>query len=232
MFLGPRINNMWTVLFDIDGTLIRTNGAGMGAMGQAVVEHYGKEDIPEIRVHGCTDKGIVSELFTKLDISLEADQAGFMQTYFDLLKTSLKKTGGEILPGVADLLEVLNGHSNVALGLLTGNAKRAAEIKLDHFGLREYFLFGGYGDDFSDRNDVAAIAVNAARKYLKDRFDPSKVWVIGDTLNDIRCARSVNAKVIAVETGGDNNKILSEENPDLLMRDLSEVSHWVNSLDE
>jgi len=222
---------MWTILFDIDGTLIRTNGAGMGAMGQAVVEHYGKDQIPEIRVHGCTDRGIIRELFTKLEIDLDADHSGFLQTYFDLLKTSLKKSGGEVLPGVIELLEQLNTHPNVALGLLTGNAQLAAEIKLDHFGLREYFLFGGYGDDFSDRNDVAAEARQAAIECLGEKFDASKVWVIGDTLNDVRCARSINAKVIAVETGGDTNKILAESKPDLLIPDLTEVSRWLTSLE-
>lgn len=221
---------MWTLLFDIDGTLIRTQGVGMGAMGQAVVEHYGKTNIPEIRVHGCTDRGIVDELFTKLDIDPESDHCGFMQTYFDLLKTALKKQGGEVLPGVMELLEELNAHPNVVLGLLTGNAKRAAEIKLDHFGLREFFLFGGYGDDHSDRNDVAAQAAGAAREFLKGKFDGSKVWVIGDTQNDIRCARSIGAKVIAVETGGDSREILAQKSPDLLFEDLTEVSDWVSSL--
>lgn len=220
---------MWTVLFDIDGTLIRTKGVGMGAMGQAVVEHYGKSDIPEISVHGCTDRGIIKELFTKLEIDLNADHSGFLSTYCDLLASSLKQKGGEVLPGVVKLLDELNVHPNVALGLLTGNAQRAAEIKLDHFGLREYFLFGGYGDDHQDRNDVAAQAVASARDYLGQKFDESKVWVIGDTVNDIRCGKSINAKVVAVETGGDSREVLSAKSPDLLVEDLSDVSSWVQA---
>ena len=138
---------MWTLLFDIDGTLIRTKGVGMGAMGQAIVEHYGHEEIPDVNVHGCTDRGIVTELFTKLGIDIETDRSAFLQTYFELLEQKLKCDGGEILPGVVDLLEQLDSHPNVALGLLTGNAQKAARIKLDHFGLSRYFLFGGYGDD-------------------------------------------------------------------------------------
>ena len=96
---------MWTLLFDIDGTLIRTQGAGMGALGQAIIEHYGREDIPEVNVHGCTDKGIITELFTKLEIDLDADQSGFIQTYCDLLRMALKTNEGEVLPGVVDLLD-------------------------------------------------------------------------------------------------------------------------------
>ena len=193
-------------------------------------DSYGKTDIPKIRVHGCTDRGIVNELFTKLEIDPESDHCGFMQTYFDLLKTALKKHGGEVLPGVMELLEELNAHPNVVLGLLTGNAKRAAEIKLDHFGMREFFLFGGFGDDHSDRNDVAAEARRAASEFLNEKFDDSKVWVIGDTRNDIRCGRSIGAKVMALETGGDSRELLAQKSPDLLFRDLTEVSDWVGSL--
>jgi len=222
---------MWTLLFDIDGTLIRTQGVGMGAMGQAIVEHYGREDVPEVRVHGCTDRGIITELFTKLDIDLDADHSGFIHTYCDLLATALKTKQGEVLPGVVEALEQLNSHPNVALGILTGNGKRAAEIKLDHFGLREFFLFGGYGDDHSDRNDVAAKAFDAAASFLGDRFEPGKVWVIGDTVNDIRCGRSIGAKVFAVETGGDSGEVLAEKRPDLLKNDLSNVAAWISSMD-
>ena len=221
---------MWTILFDIDGTLIRTQGAGSGAMGQAVTQHYGKTDIPHIRVHGCTDRGIVNELFTKLELDLDADRSDFMATYCDFLEAKLVADGGEVLPGVIELLDTLQQRSDVALGILTGNAKRPAEIKLKHFGLEQYFRFGSYGDDFSDRNDVAADAVTVARKALGDDFDEAKVWLLGDTINDIRCARSVNAKVVAVETGGDNKTVLAEASPDFLFSDLSNVSDWLSTL--
>ena len=222
---------MWTLLFDIDGTLIRTQGAGMGAMGQAVTKHYGHENIPQVNVHGCTDKGIITELFTKLKIDLDADLSGFLDTYSELLQTALKEREGEVLPGVIDVLEQLKANPNVALGILTGNGKRAAEIKLDHFGLQEYFLFGGYGDNHSDRNDVAAQASVAAAAFLGEQFDATKVWVIGDTVNDIRCGRSIGANVLAVETGGDSPEILASKDPDMQFSCLTNVSDWLVSLD-
>jgi len=225
-------HKMWTLLFDIDGTLIRTNGAGMSAMGQAVVEHYGKSDIPEVSVHGRTDRGIISELFGKLNIDTNADHGGFFNTYCDLLKTSLKTNGGTVLPGVVDLLEQLNQHPNVALGILTGNGARAAKIKLEHFGLSEYFLFGGYGDDHSDRNDVAARAAHAAAEFLGNHFDATKIWVIGDTVNDIRCGHSIGAKVLAVETGGESPNILKKKSPEVQVSNLSNMSFWINSFTE
>ncbi len=202
----------------------------MGAMGQAIVEHYGHTEIPEVTVHGCTDRGIISELFDKLNIDNEADHSGFVQTYCDLLKTSLKKNDGEVLPGVFGLLDQLNELPNVALGILTGNGKQAAQIKLEHFELSEYFLFGGYGDDHRDRNDVAGQAARAAEDFLGERFNSSKVWVIGDTVNDIRCGRSIGAKVLAVETGGDSPELLNKKNPDLQSNDLSNMSYWIKSL--
>lgn len=221
---------MWTILFDIDGTLIRTHGAGLGAMGQTVVELFGEREIPPIRVHGRTDRGIVGELFERLEIDFGGDLSGFFEVYFQRLKTSLKKTGGVVLPGVMTLLDQLNNHPNVALGILTGNAEGAAEVKLNHFNLREYFLFGGYGDDHSDRNDVAAAALGAAKEFLGERFDSSKTWVIGDTSNDIRCARSINANVLAVATGGEQADDLAKSEPDLLKLDLSEMDSWLAKL--
>ena len=207
---------MWTILFDIDGTLIRTPNAGMSAMGRAVTQHYGIEEIPGIRVHGCTDRGIVNELFSALNLCLDADRSDFMATYCDFLKAKLAKDGGEVLPGVVKLLDTLQQRDDVALGILTGNARQPADIKLVHFGLDHYFDFGGYGDDFPDRNDVAAETATAAQKALGDRFDVSKAWVIGDTVNDIRCARSIGAKVLTVETGGDCRAALEKSAPCLL----------------
>ena len=202
----------------------------MGAMGQAITEHFGHREIPKVKVHGRTDRGIIRELFESLNIDADADLSGFLQTYCDLLRTSLAKNEGEILPGVISVLEKLNAHPNVALGILTGNAMLPAEVKLDHFELSEYFLFGGYGDNHSDRNDVASQAVKAARSFLGSRYFPEKTWVIGDTANDIRCARSIGAKVLAVETGGDSKEELANHEPDLLWQDLSNHEPWLDSL--
>ena len=128
------------------------------------------------------------------------------------------------------LLDTLQQRDDVALGILTGNARQPADIKLVHFGLDHYFDFGGYGDDFPDRNDVAAETATAAQKALGDRFDVSKAWVIGDTVNDIRCARSIGAKVLTVETGGDCRAALEKSAPDFLLKDLNHVSCWLDSL--
>lgn len=201
----------------------------MGAMGQAITEHYGHHEIPKVTVHGRTDRGIIGELFQNLNIDTDVDLSGFIQTYCELLRTSLSKNEGSVLPGVFTVLEKLNAHPNVALGILTGNAMLPAQVKLNHFELSEYFLFGGYGDNHNDRNDVAAEAAQAAKEFLGSRFSPEKTWVIGDTANDIRCARSIGAKVLAVETGGESRSKLAENDPDLLWTDLSVHESWLDT---
>lgn len=138
--------------------------------------------------------------------------------------------GENVLPGVFPLLERLNSHPEVALGILTGNAREPARIKLEHFELSEYFLFGGYGDDHSDRNNVAAEAAKGARDYLGQRFVAEQTWVIGDTINDIRCARAIGAKVLTVATGGNSSEQLVAARPDIHVEDLTDVQHWLHSL--
>ncbi len=205
---------MHTLLFDIDGTLIRSGGAGFDAMRIAMSQMFEINEIPEVEVHGRTDRGIVGEIFEKA--SLDYDQHGveFSQRYWQHLPQTLAASDGEVLPGVVELLADLRTIPTFALGLLTGNAKRAAEIKLTHFGLDSFFDFGGFGDDFACRNEVAQSVLEAARSHLGHRFDPHNVWVIGDTIHDIRCARSIGSKVITVETGGATPEQLKTAEPD------------------
>ena len=125
------------------------------------------------------------------------------------------------------LLEHLESHPEFSLGLLTGNAQIAAEAKLVHFGIDHYFRFGGFGDHDQDRNHVAQRAVQAARQQLGKDFDTERVWVIGDTVNDIRCSRAIGAQVLAVETGGVQRQELQSAAPNALFRDLSDVDQFL-----
>lgn len=218
---------MVTLLFDIDGTLIQSGGAGFHAMKIALSQMFGNDDIPEVEVHGRTDRGILGDIFEHRQLDYHQHGAEFSRQYWRNLPGSLKQTRGQVLPGVVALLERLQGDSNFSLGLLTGNARRAAEIKLTHFKLDRFFQFGGFGDDHACRNEVARQAMNSARDYLNDQFDPDQVWVIGDTVNDIRCARAIGSRVITVETGGADVSTLKEHRPDAHLKDLSDSNAFI-----
>ena len=222
--------NTWTILFDIDGTLTTSSNAGMGAMETTVEQLFGISKVPDMSMHGRTDNSILHELFAAIDVEHDGTFDQFNQQYCLNLPRSLKDRNARLLPGVESLLEELAGLENVELGLLTGNLKQAAEIKLRHVGIDHYFSFGGYGDLHADRNDVAVEAVQNARETIGDRFSDQRVWVIGDTPNDVRCARHVGAKVIAVETGGSSAQSLRSADPDLQIRDLTEANAWCSKL--
>jgi len=204
--------------------------AGTSAMAVTAKELFGVDEIAPLKVHGRCDRGILAELFQSLDVSYDRHHEEFCRRYYQNLPGSLIKNQGRLLPGVRKLLETLHAQSNVALGILTGNLQKAAEIKLKHVGVDQYFSFGGFGDEFADRNDVAAQAVQSAKITIKNRFSKEHIWVIGDTPNDIRCARSIGAKVLAVETGGGCSQSLSNAKPDLLCKDLSDCGMWLKSL--
>ena len=222
---------MHTLLFDIDGTLIRSGGAGFRAMQKTLLQMFGIDDFPSLEFRGRTDRGILRDLFEYVELDFNIHGAEFSQVYWQHLPDSLRASNGWILPGVVELLTILSSRSGFALGILTGNARRAADIKLDHFELSPFFEFGGHGDDHACRNDVAALAHAAAANHLGSQFDPEKVWVIGDTVNDITCARSINSRVIAVETGGTDPADLRAAEPDAQLATLLDCEKFLELFD-
>jgi phosphoglycolate phosphatase-like HAD superfamily hydrolase len=222
---------MLTLLFDIDGTLINTGGAGGTALIEAFREDFGIDDPANVPFSGRTDRGIGTNLFEEhgIDDSLENWQR-LRDGYLARLPIHLPQRNGRVLEGVWQLLERLRSREAVAIGLLTGNLEDGARIKLSYFGLFEHFTFGGFGDEHRDRDGVAGEALAAAIRYANGAFDPERVWVIGDTPLDIRCARAINARVLAVATGLHPAKELIDLRPDLLLEDLSDTDLVLNAL--
>jgi len=219
-----------TILFDIDGTLLRSGGAGLIAIKQVMSEMFGLESIDRVEVHGRTDNGILSDIFERQALSYEEHRDEFNSRYWERLVDTLASCPGSVLPGVNELLERLMEHDEIALGILTGNSQSAAKIKLEHFGLAHYFDFGGFGDFHSNRNDVASLALKSAESHLGERLNHQHLWVVGDTVNDVVCARAINARVIAVETGGGCQATLASSEPDCQLSSLSESETFFEAI--
>jgi len=215
---------MHVLLFDIDGTLLNTGGAGQQAMERALATVFGVTRPTEgISAAGRTDRAITRDLFTYHGIE-RTDEVwdDFQQTYLDHLAEVLPALDGRVLPGVEALLESLAARDDVVLGLLTGNLASGAELKLRHYGLHHYFVGGGFGDDHHDRDDVARMARQVITEHLQSDIVDDRLWVIGDTPHDVRCGRAIRARVAAVATGSFTFDELAETNPDQLYMDLSD----------
>jgi phosphoglycolate phosphatase len=223
------VTTLITILFDIDGTLVKSGGAGMIAIAQAMRDLFGLTRVPQVDVHGRTDNGILGDIFEHESLSYDQHREEFNKRYWSALPDTLAQCAGTILPGVENLLRQLSRQENVALGLLTGNSNRAAEIKLRHFGLHNFFDFGGYGDFHSNRNDVAALARQSAERSLGRDFDETNLWVVGDTVDDIVCARWIDARVVAVETGGGEAEKLNSANPDCQLASLADAEAFLHA---
>lgn len=211
------------ILFDIDGTLLLSGGAGQLAMNRAISEAFGLTDLEcDIPAAGRTDRAITTDLFQHFGIgSDDARWEHFVATYFRQLPVAMAELSGHLLPGIPDLLERLARRSDVTLGLLTGNFEEGAWIKLRHFEIDHYFRFGGFGDSHFDRDDVARLAYEATHRHLGRRVEPWDVWVLGDTPFDIRCGKAIGARTVAVATGMYTAAELRPHAPDVLLRDFS-----------
>lgn len=217
---------MHVILFDIDGTLLHSGGAGQAGIERALELAFGVTAPTDgIPTAGRTDRGIGRDLirFHGLE-ECDSTLARLQETYLRVLPDELASRQGGVYPGVRELLARLSGRDDVRLGLLTGNYREAAWQKLRHFGLAEHFAFGGFGDDHADRDDVARQALAAAAEHhAPQTIDREKLWVIGDTPADVRCGRAIGARVIAVATGMYSTEELRPSAPDHLFADFADV---------
>lgn len=223
----------YVCLFDIDGTLLRTGGAGQRAMERALTDVFGVPDpYEDIPAAGRTDRAITADLFAHHELSpTEPEWQQFQSVYFGHLQTTLRDLEGMILPGIETLLDRLSTRRDVTLGLLTGNFREAARLKLEHHAIDHHFAFGGYGDQHHDRDDVARVAWSEACRHLGRDIDPSAVCVIGDTPSDVKCARAIGARAIAVATGMFSAEELIRSQPDELYQDFSDPDQFLTRMD-
>lgn len=216
---------MHICLFDIDGTLLNTGGAGQAAMETVLKAEFGitapTEGIPTA---GRTDRAITRDLIRYHGLAENEEiWTQFLKAYLSELPKELARRTGLVLPGVAALLDHLSNRGDMVLGLLTGNYREGAYLKLKHFALDHHFPFGGFGDLHFERDDVAREALAEARRHRNGDVDLNRVWVIGDTPADVRCGRAIGARVIAVGTGIYSNDDLAAAGPDHFFPDLSDA---------
>jgi phosphoglycolate phosphatase-like HAD superfamily hydrolase len=220
------------LLFDIDGTLIHSAGAGMQALRLALAERHGiDDDLHDIEIAGMTDSGIVLSILQKHKIPKSNENlAAFLDSYVHFLSLELTRRKGRLLPGVLELLEKLKSRPHVVLGLLTGNVSRGAQLKLEHYGVWHFFEFGAFADDHHDRNQLGPFAQARAKEKHGREFSAAEIDVIGDTPRDIACGKALGARTVAVATGTWSRERLGQHHPDFLIDDLSDVNRLINTL--
>jgi len=216
------------VLFDIDGTLVLTGGAGVRAMARAIETVTGHRDALEhIPIAGRTDWSILHDATAGAGLELDATLfARLRDQYIAYLRDEVLRHGTGrkgVMPGIRGLLDRLQAHPDVWLGLLTGNFIEGARLKLEYFDLWKYFRCGAYGGDAADRNALVPVALDRARKEGMPDVAPDRVFVVGDTPHDVACARAVGAVPIAVATGSYSVDELRQSGADIVFADLSDA---------
>ena len=220
------------VLFDIDGTLVDTGGAGIQSLKDVLQQQFGvSDDLRGVEVAGKTDSGIVHQILRKQNIAVtEQNTAAFLERYLELLEKELPQRQGRLLPGVKELLPRLQARPQNVLALLTGNLRRGAQLKLAHYGIWDFFEFGAFADDHHDRNELGPFAQRRAREKHAIDFAAADIDVIGDTPHDIACGKAIGARTIAVATGSFSRAQLTAHEPDLILDDFTDVEARIREL--
>jgi phosphoglycolate phosphatase len=204
------------VLFDIDGTLVLTGGAGLRAMNRALEETFGHTNgLEGIAVAGRTDWAILADLQSR---------------YVKNLAEEIQHPGQgrkAVMPGIREILDRLERREDVLVGLLTGNFEDGARVKLEYFDLWRYFRCGAYGGDAADRNALVPVARERARACGLPEIHDSDVLVIGDTPHDVMCAHAAGATAVAVATGSSPVEELRGTGAKHVFQDLGDVEAFM-----
>ncbi|MFV1995182.1 MAG: HAD hydrolase-like protein [Verrucomicrobiales bacterium] len=223
------------LLFDIDGTLLDTGGAGISALGTALRRTFlPGAPIPALDLAGSTDSGIIKSLFAHFGIpETTTNAAAFYEAYLVALQENLHApdSSGRLLPGIAPLLEVLDSETSHVSALLTGNIRRGAFLKVAHYGIGHHFETGAFGDDHHDRDRLGPVALERAQRHHGQSFEAHDTVIIGDTPKDIRCARAFGARVVAVATGNFSRTELEAHQPDHVLDHFEDTAEVIAALE-
>jgi phosphoglycolate phosphatase len=223
------------LLFDVDGTLLLSGRAGLRAMTRAFQDAFGIGDaFKGESFGGRTDSYLVSKALKQAGLPDTIENHDrFRETYLPLLAEEIQHPGQGhkgLMPGARELLDALQDYEHLHLALLTGNYRDAAEIKLRHFEIWDFFEWGAFSDDHHDRNELVPIAKTRAETYDIPAEAIARAIVIGDTPHDIECARVAGAKSIAVATGGYTMAQLKDAGADEVLPDLSQTEDVIKLL--
>jgi phosphoglycolate phosphatase-like HAD superfamily hydrolase len=218
------------ILFDIDGTLVN-GGPAKTAFETAMLETYGTTgDVGRVSFGGKTDPQIARELLSGVGFEHERIERGFpelWERYLRRLEAGLRGRPMSVLPGVGALLDALDALEGIALGLLTGNIARGAELKLDSAGLWRRFPIGSYGSDSEVREELPAFALERANAYWSRALGPRDAVIVGDTPRDVACGRAAGIRTLAVATGRFTEHDLEGAGADHVLTDLTATERVV-----
>jgi phosphoglycolate phosphatase-like HAD superfamily hydrolase len=227
---------MKVVLFDIDGTLLLSDGAGRRAMEKVLLETFGDVGPASYRYGGKTDKLIVRETMRLVGIpdnAIEAAMEHVIAAYLRNLREELTGTANaaRVLPGVYALLDAVERHSDLVLGLLTGNVMEGAGVKLRAVQLNpERFKVGAFGSDNEERPMLPPIALQRASALLGHELSGDRLIIIGDTEHDMTCGLGVGARAIGVATGGVPRHELESHAPAAVFDDFSQTDRVLEAI--
>lgn len=214
------------ILFDIDGTMLSSEGVGVRSIAEAAELMFGEScSLEGILVGGRLDPLIWNDVCEKYgrENSTECHQE-FQRVYTELLRKNISTVTVKVLPGVQRLLDACNEMEDVTTGLVTGNYEETGKLKLQAAGLdHSMFVANAWGTDGEERNDLPPFAI-----AQQDMDEPAVL--IGDTVHDVSSGQLAGCRVIAVCTGSDDCATLSKSNPNLLLEDLADteaVLHWI-----